>query len=162
MIDWWQGLVRREQILVACAGIVLVGGLMFVFVLEPLAKEQAALDRRLTAERGALERIQQYTGEAQGIITRVAASEGAEIDRSQSLLSVLNKTAAKHSLQTKLKRIVPSGADQASVVFEAVAFDGLSAWLVELQTNYGVVVDRITVDKEQDQGLVRANVNLNR
>ena len=162
MLDWWQTLNLREQRLVSLAAFVVMAGLVFVLVLEPMAQQQQTLDKRLQAERAALARIEQYTGEARKIRARMEQSQGQEIDRTQSLLAVLNKSASKHGLQDKVKRIVPNGQDKASVVFDEVVFDDFTDWIVDLQTAYGVVVDRITVDREKDEGIVRANVNLKR
>lgn len=162
MIDWWQGLNRREQTLVSCAGLFVLGAAIFLFVLEPLLLEHKVLDSRLHAERGALERIEQHAAESQILRERISGSPNQTIDRSESLLSILNKTSAQHELQNKVKRIVPNGTDKANVVFDSVIFDGLTAWLVDLQAKYGVSVDRITVDKQKDTGTVRANVSLAR
>lgn len=162
MIDWWQTLNLREQRLVSLAGLVVLAGVIFVLILEPLAKEQQTLDKRLQAESAALARIEHYAEEAEKIRARIEQGQSREINRSQSLLSVLNKTASSHGLQNKVKRIVPNGQDRASVVFDAVVFDDFTDWIIDLQTGYGVIVDRITVDREKDQGIVRANVNLKR
>lgn len=158
--EWWRALNGREQFLVACAGIFVIGAATFLFVLEPLAKEQKMLNGRLEAERDSFSRTQQYAKEANLIRERMTDSAMQAIDRSQSFLSILNQTSSEHRLQSDVKRIVPNGVDKASVVFDTVAFDLLAAWLVDLQTKNHVSVARITVDKTKQSGIVRANVNL--
>lgn len=162
MIDWWQALNTRERGLVLSAGFVALAGLLFVFLLEPLAKEQQLLDTRLRAEQSALSRIEDYASEAIKIRSRMDQGQGRAADKSKSMLSLLNQSASKHALQNKVKRIVPNGADKASVVFDEVVFDDFTAWLIDLQSNHGIIVDRITVDREREAGIVRANVNLKR
>ena len=160
MSDWWRALNAREQLLVVCASIFVSGAVTFLLVLEPLAKDQKMLDGRLRAERASFSRILQYAKEAKAIRARTTDSEMLSIDRSQSFLSILNRTSSEHRLQNDVKRIVPNGVDKASVVFDKVAFDLLAAWLVDLQTKNHVSVARITVDKTTEPGIVRANVNL--
>ncbi len=160
MTDWWRSLNARERLLVSFAAIFLLGACLFLFALEPLAKEQQAIQHRVQTEREALARVKRYANEARILRQQSADTAEQTVDKSQSFLSILNRTSSVHQLQQHVKRIVPNGVDKASVVFDKVPFDRLTAWLIDLQVKHAVTVALITVDKTKDSGLVRANVNL--
>ena len=162
MGDWWRSLSFREQLFLSCAAVFLTGVCVFLLVLEPISTEQKTLASRLQAERGALARIEQYANEAQAIRARETDLAMEPVDKSISFLSILNRLSTEHQLQQNVKRIVPNGVDKASVVFDRVAFDRFTAWLIDLQVKHGVSVARITVDKTKDEGIVRSNVSLHR
>ena len=162
MKNWWQSLEARERVVLLLGGLIVFSALVFLTVVEPLAQKRVAVTAALEAERLLLERISGYADQAQ-IIRQQLDDVPTEIrGRDQSLLSVIDNVASDADVKGYIRRVVPSGTDQASLAFDSVPFDNSVKYLVELQSEFGVVVTRINTDKLSDPGLVRANLSLQR
>ena len=76
----------------------------------------------------------------------------------QSLLTVVSRTAQQMGI--KPNRLQPEGADAVSVWFDGVAFDDLMLMLKQIQVRQGIVVQQISLDREEQPGIVRARIVL--
>ena len=159
---WWQSLQERERQMLAAAALILIAALLFVSLIEPLAQKRQQLTQTLSAEKSMLGRLQESAFQAETIKQRLARAPIEIGGQDQSLLSLIDGTAERHQLKKHIKRVVPSGANQASLAFDSVPFDNLIAYLVQLQLEFGVVVTRINTDKLAEPGLVRVNLTLKR
>ena len=159
---WWQSLQERERRMLTSASVVLFAAFVFLALIEPLAQKRERLSQTLNAEKSMLGRLMDSAQQADTIKQRLASAPREIGGQNQTLLSLLDGTAAQHQLKKHIKRVVPSGTNQASLAFDSVPFDNLIAYLVQLQLEYGVVVTRINTDKLAEAGLVRANLTLKR
>lgn len=159
---WWQSLQERERQLLAAAALIVIAALVFVTLVEPLTQKRQQLTQTLSAEKSMLGRLLEAAQKADTIRRRQAQAPSEISGRDQSLLSLIDGTAERHGLKQHIKRVVPSGTNQASLAFDSVPFDNLIAYLVQLQLDFGVVVTRINTDKLAEPGLVRANLSLKR
>ena len=159
---WWQSLQERERQLLAAAALVVIAALVFATLIEPLTQKRQQLTQTLSAEKSVLGRLLEAAQKADTIRQRQAQAPSEISGQDQSLLSLIDSTAERHALKQHIKRVVPSGANQASLAFDSVPFDNLIAYLVQLQLDFGVVVTRINTDKLAEPGLVRANLTLKR
>ena len=76
----------------------------------------------------------------------------------QSLLTSISRTAQSVGIQPS--RMQPEGSAAVSVWFDTVAFTKLMLWLKRLETQKGVVVRQITIDRRDDSGQVSARLVL--
>ncbi len=160
---WWANLNDRERLLVggglACVLVVL----LYVSLLEPLSQRRASIEARVAAEQRVLTKLEDQAREAAALRAQVLAQADNAQTQEQSFLSVINESAARHQLRRDVRRIVPNGSNEATIAFDSVPFDRLVAWLVELQTDFGVGVLRLNLDRIHDRtGVVRANLSLAR
>ena len=162
MNNWWQGLEARERAVILLGGAVVIAALIFLTVVEPLAQKRLAVTTTLNAEKLLLERIAGYAAEAESIRQQIADTPNEIRGRDQSLLSVIDNAASAAQVKNYIRRVVPNGTNQANLAFDSVPFDNLVKYLVELQSQFGVVVTRINTDKLTEPGLVRANLTLQR
>ncbi len=76
----------------------------------------------------------------------------------QSLLTSISRTAQSVGIQPS--RMQPEGSAAVSVWFDAVAFTQLMLWLERLETQQGIVVRQITIDRRDESGQVSARLVL--
>jgi general secretion pathway protein M len=76
----------------------------------------------------------------------------------QSLLSQVSRIAQQIGI--KPNRLQPEGSDAVSVWFDSVAFNDLVKMLRQVQSQQGIVVQQISIDKEDQPGIVRARIVL--
>ena len=58
-----------------------------------------------------------------------------------------------------MKRVQPDGTNKARVWLENANFDVVIGWLEELERRYGVTVETVTFEKQQEAGLVDARIS---
>lgn len=157
MIQWWQALSARERALLSVGGCAVLALVLFLGVLEPLHAKHQRLTLQVDGEQKILVELQGLAAEA----ARFRATRGSSVlPPGQTLLAVLNATAASSHLDTQIKRVVPNGEQEASIAFDEVGFDQLLEWLILIREQHGIQVARIVVDKAGAPGQVNANLTL--
>ncbi len=159
MNAWWQGLNPRERLLVtlACAASLLA--LIYLWGVEPLQVRHTRLEGELEGQTRALEVLRALGEEADALRAQGTGRRG--LAEGQSLLALLNASAKARGISPAIERIVPNGANEASVVVQGIAFDTLVAWLMELRESNGVEARRLVVDGSGTAvGMVNASLTL--
>lgn len=87
-----------------------------------------------------------------------ASQQRAKRDPGQSLLGIANSTSK--SYQLSFKRYQPVGDSGLSLWLENVSFNNLIMWLERLDKKYGISVNEITVERQQEKGLVNIRLVL--
>ena len=102
-------------------------------------------------------------------ITQLAARRGPQRGGApagggsdQSLVLVVDRTTRSSGLSAYLKRNQPDGTDSIRLRFEDAPFDNLLAWLVEMQSTYGVGAISANIDASRSPGRVNCNLVLSR
>jgi type II secretory pathway component PulM len=155
----WLSLSPRERVLLGTLVPVVLCGGIYLGLIEPLAREVAALETARTARVAAVERLAALAAEADALRSRV--EPGATRTPLQgSLLATLDETARAAGLGPNIERIVPAGGDAANVVLRAAPQAALLAWLTGLENNAGITVSRGTLDRAEAPGLVNASLDM--
>ena len=139
---WWRGLSAREQRLVAVGGSVLLVGLFYWLVWQPLGNRIEERERQVKSQQQTLIWLKEK-GEQ---VLSAQAGSGRNMDLGGTLDGVVNRTAFNHKI--KITRLQPQG-QELQVWIDQVAFDDLLMWLAELTDKYGVRVQVIEVAREQ-------------
>jgi general secretion pathway protein M len=153
LIDRYVQLEQRDRI--ALNGLGLFFGLLFIYfgLLNPMytyhADSMAARDRQLS--------LIQYM-RASEKQARSAKADTRSTGSERSLLSQVSRIAQQIGI--KPNRLQPEGSDAVSVWFEDVAFNDLVKMLKQVQSQQGIVVQQISIDKEDQPGVVRARIVL--
>ena len=151
--DRYLQLEQRDRI--ALNGLGLFFCLLFIYfaLLNPLytyhADSMAARDRQLS--------LIQYM-RASEKQARLVKADTRATGSERSLLSQVSRIAQQIGI--KPNRLQPEGSDAVSVWFEGVAFNDLVKMLKQVQSQQGIVVQQISIDKEDEPGVVRARIVL--
>lgn len=156
MASWWGNLEYREQLLIAIAGLLLVFSVAFFLVWQPLQSQQALLSEDIQSTESLLNRLNAVapgqTGKQSNKI------KGQDL----SLLAVVDKTVKAAGMGDSVKRIQPDGEAAAKIWLEKADFNKLLRWINQLNTQYGVDVSEITINREDTPGQVRARLGFQR
>ena len=76
----------------------------------------------------------------------------------KSLLPLV--TASAKQMQLKLNRLQPEQDGSVSVTLQSQSFDRALAWIVDLESNQGLLIDRISVDRTVNVGLVNIQLRI--
>ncbi len=76
----------------------------------------------------------------------------------QSLLTEVSRSAQQVGI--KPGRLQPEGSNSVSIWFEKVAFNDLIRMLERMRDRQGITVQQISIDREDEPGLVRSRIVL--
>ncbi len=150
----WAERTSREQILVACAGALLVAVMAWYGVLSP------ALSARAEARQSHARAVESFETMVAGVARYRAEVAAADQPRATTALRTIVGTSANER-DLALSRVQPLEDGRLGVWLEGVSDDALMAWLLALAREEGIRVDQISIDREGDR-LVRAQMVLTR
>lgn len=146
------GLERRDR-LALTALVVFVGGLVLVYGIWIPTNE--FVDSRRADRDRQFELLQYMRSTEQE--ARTLGAGAPPLPSGQDLLTQVSRSAQQ--LGVSPNRLQPEGANGVSVWFDNVPFNDLVVWL-EQQTDQGVTVRQLSVDRQEEPGLVDARVVL--
>jgi general secretion pathway protein M len=157
MKEWFESLEQRERRLILGGGATLL--LMGIYFLgwEPFIN--GLHDLRESTQRKQLELV--WMQNAVQEVKQLQSTQTAPVrfNSGQSLLGVIDRSAKTKQLGDSVKRVQPDGTNKARVWLENAKFDTVVGWLEELEMRYGVSVDTITFEKQEEEGLVDARIS---
>lgn len=158
MKAWFMSLSLREKYMVEVATTVVFIFMFYLLIWEPIS---SSYERNKKNVANAVETITWMKNAAQQV--KQLRGSGALEDQPQGkqfVLGMIDKTAKNAGLGNVLKRVQPEGETGVRVWFENAAFDELVKWLATLQSEHGLIVNEINVDKTEANGLVNVRVFL--
>ncbi len=157
MREWFDNLEQREQLIVG-AGAVLAALLFYwLLIWEPMARHAAELRAGMAESRELIAYLQEAEVEARRLgRNRPAAASGS----GRSLLSTVDSSSKKAGLSEYIKRIQPEGQDSVRLWIENAPFEPLANWLLQLQSQHGVILDNGSLDRADRAGAVKARLTL--
>jgi general secretion pathway protein M len=157
--EWFEGLSRREKLLVSGAAALVVVAVVVVGAVRPLTVSRQRLSGQLTEKQAVLDDIERVAARV-GQVSGSAAPQTST--GSESLVVLIDRTTRSRGLGTYLKRNEPDGTASIRLRFENVPFDDLVGWLVEIQSSSGIGVASANADPAAGAGRVNANLQLTR
>jgi general secretion pathway protein M len=147
-------LEKREQtalvLLSAFLGAVFLYVVVWSSIVDYVASSEADYDRHA--------KLFHYLQSTEAQARAVSGTKPPSASSGQSLLTSVSRTA--QTVGIKPSRMQPEGGDAVSVWFDAVSFSSLMVWLERLESNQGIVVRQITLDRRDESGQVSARLVL--
>ncbi|MCG9748376.1 type II secretion system protein M [Shewanella sp. Isolate8] len=144
---WWNGLVLREQQLVAACAIVLGVGILYWGIWTPISQAEADARRNLTAQESTLNYVKQTANKIAGL-----KQAGGKKGFSGSLSTVVTQSAKSYGLE--ITRMQPQG-NKIQVWMDEVPFDSLLDYLSDLVQQKGLSLDNIDLADGEAEGFVK-------
>jgi len=125
--DYWQARSARERLLLALAGTVLLFGIGYGLVAQPLWQSRAGLEKRLPQLRADTQRMR---AQASGIEQTLAARRGAG---ETALIGRVTLLAGEAGLRETLDEMTPLPDGRVHVAGRAVPVQTWLKWLVAVE-----------------------------
>lgn len=151
MAHFWHGLNARERRTISLGSAILLAGLGYAFLWQPLAQERARLHAALPGLRAQAAQFQAAGEEAQRLKAVASASPSARI----GLQQVLEESVAAAGLQKAVERIVPESVDRATLLLNGANFDKWVEWQGQLQTVHHIRLESCVIEADAQTGLVK-------
>lgn len=159
MKQWFFSRQPQERFALIIMAIFLIGAAFYALFWLPLNEEIAQKKRWISEQQKTLSWMQQTAVK----IHRLTSNRHADpLKRGNALLTTIDSTAKQQQIREAVKRIKPQGNDKVQLWLEQASFDRMIRWLDVLQQRHGVSISTITVDRQNDSGLVNARINLER
>ena len=136
-----------------------VAALYFLLIIDPLSQANARLATRVNAARDLEAHLTQLSQEVKGF-GGGAAKTRSTLPPGASLLNVVTTSAHTAGVQKHTKKMVPVGVNALSLYLDDMPFAELASWLVSLDEQQGVEVERATIEALPTTGTVRADLTL--
>lgn len=156
MVNWFNRLQSREQILIVFAAVVLLLLFAYEAVWQPVTGHVAKLHLQVSAQRQRLHKLQD-TVSGYHALAAIAPSQNAG---NESLLAMVDRTSQTHQLKQSIKTLSPEGEKKVRLRMDNADFDQLIKWLAELSNN-GLQVQQIDISRVELEGRVSVSVVLN-
>lgn len=148
---FWHGLNARERRTISLGSAVLLAGLVYAFLWQPLVQDRVRLRAALPGLRAQAAHFQSAGEEAQRLKAVVSANPSAQT----GLQQVLEESAATAGLQKVVERIVLESADRATLMLNGANFDRWVEWQAQLQTVHHVRLESCGIETSDPTGLVK-------
>lgn len=157
MKEWFESLEARERRMVIGGAITLLVLSIYFLGWEPFIKGLHNLQESTQRKQVDLVWMQNAAKE----VKQLQATQTAPVRfaSGQSLLGVIDRSAKAKQLGDSMKRVQPDGTSKARVWLENAKFDVVIGWLEELERRYGVSIESITFEKQDEEGLVDARIS---
>jgi len=152
--DTWVRASLRERRMVVVAAIVVIGGLGWAWVWQPLVADTARLARDLPRERAVLAAARAQAADIVALDKAAASPRGPLVPSIERIVAERGLRAEAGPIDEKDGRV--------RLTFAAVRFDALVPLLAALTEGAGVRVTDATLAQRVEPGMVRAELALAR
>jgi general secretion pathway protein M len=150
---WFGSLEKNERMMVTLLMGFLGVTLLYLAVWRPLSEWSDRADAAYQHQIALLDWMRLHESEA-----RAAGQRSDATPESGSLLTLVANSAARTGIQ--LLRYQPEASGGVSVVLQNQPFNALISWIAELAQDDHVTVKQISIDGQNESGLVNARINL--
>lgn len=149
----WAGRTARERGFLAAGGAVLLLGLGYALVLDPLIKANHKLAASLPKQRAELRLMRSQVVE----IERLRMNDQSAGKTGSSLVHAIESAAAAHGVREAVTGLAPLAADRVRVTTGPMSATAWLAWFTDLERQgIGVVSWRLTSDDRPGRVSVEA------
>jgi len=150
---WFAALEANERTMVTGLVAFLAVVILYVGVWRPLDEWSSNADAQYRRQLAVVDWMKLHEKEAR---EKGQRADGAR--ESGSLLTTVANSAAHAGIQ--LLRYQPEGSGGVSVVLQNQPFNALIAWIARLEQESHVSVKQISIDSQNESGLVNARIIL--
>ena len=159
MREWINGLEARERMFLQWGGVITVGMMVYLLIVEPLGHGVTQNEKRIAGQRQQIEKLDKIIAEYKAI--------GPVLNRKDknkaSILSIIDQTSSRLGLKASMKRLTPDGKDKVRIRMEQAGFDKVMSWLAMLSKEHQINTEALSLrPNEDDQGVVSGNLTLHR
>ncbi|MEH8022217.1 type II secretion system protein GspM [Rheinheimera metallidurans] len=144
-LSWWATLQLREQRLVAGAVVVVVVGLFYWLLWQPLQQASVTQQKKVQAAQQQLNQLQQLLPQLKAVNTTLARTGG-------SLQQIISSSARVAGITVNRMQ---QQNDTLTLVLANASFDQLVSWVHALQYQHGVKLVNLDIATADKPGIVQ-------
>ncbi len=155
MLPWFNGLSRKEQLLLLLCSVCIFAYIVFFIVLRPMHLSAITLERQNELAAESLKNVRQLASEY-----KLLTDSGAETSAApkQNLTLIIDKLVKDNGLQ--MKRFQPSSTGDVQLRFENSSFNKILNLLNQLESTYSVRIKDLSVSQGGIEETVDVSIRL--
>ena len=154
MQQWFNGLERKEQLMLLLAAALVFLYVVFYLILTPMSASVAELNARNQQAQVSLQNVEALAQE----YTQLQQSGAGKKSSKTNLTRLIDSTVKSNGLT--MNRFQPSSSGDVQVRFENAEFNNILAWLHELENGNAVLIKDLSVSPGSASGFVNVSVRL--
>lgn len=151
----WSGLSPQERQWAFGGGVLFVLLIFYMLLWLPLQKDLDRLRAKVPESQAQLQRMR-----TQATMIQPLRGQRSTPPSPGTLVSVVDQSANQRGLRAVLTRLEADGTNGVQIQAEAAPFNGLIAWLADLQESHALTIDSATFDAHTAAGTVNARIRL--
>ena len=155
MLPWFNGLTRKEQLLLLLCSFCIVMYFVFFIVLRPMYISASDLERQNKVAAESLKNIKILASEFKLLTDSGTATSASP---KQNLTLIIDKLVKDNDLQ--MKRFQPPSTGDVQLRFENSAFNKILNLINQLESTYSVRVKDLSVSQGGIEGTVDVSIRL--
>ena len=153
MKEWFAELNQREQLSLVVLSFALLLYLLYMLTWAPLADRRELLVVQNEGVAQSLQRVDAMVSEIMSL-----RGGGSASTAQRNLTALVNQSTGRHGLQ--VSRLQPNSRGDIQVRLEGAEFDGLLAWLDEVENREGLLVTEVALTRSGASGRVNATIRI--
>ncbi|MFT5716112.1 MAG: general secretion pathway protein M [Oleiphilaceae bacterium] len=154
----YETLPMRDRNILKIAIVVLSICILYFAMWVPANNYMVNAQKDLAQNTKLLQLVKQNKALLTALSRTSGSSSGKKSLTSQQLVSSVTNLAKKNGVM--LKRFEPSGDNKIKVWVDNASFDKMITWLTALKTSLNIVVEQISVEKDDVEGQVSSRLTL--
>ena len=157
----WNSLTIREQLLAGGTIVILIFYGFYSGIILPLSIEKQKIHRKIIAQQEIYQYLSSLSEEVKALRNAQQATQ-TDSTENEALISKVDATSVQLKIKPAINKIIPEGNSKVIVWLDAVPFDQLFYWIIELEKKHAISVSKISlIQDEVKVGFVKANIDLN-
>ncbi len=153
---WYRSLQQRERRVLFAGAVALGVMLLYAVILHPFFSGKQRLQQHISDQHTLIAWMRPAAAQIQAL----RGQQPSAMPAGQSLLAVVDKSAADAGFGAALKQVQTDNDGSVRLQMQAVGFDSLVRWLGSLQQRYGITVREMTAQRSASPGNVDAGLTL--
>ena len=157
--QWLDTLEKRERHIVIGGIVALIIMLFYLIIWEPITENYNTQLQKYNSQR----QLHSWMKNASAEIRSLKSSGGNNASRfkNQSISSLAERSAVSTGIKSFIEKI-DQNKKGVKVKLKAANFDLIIRWLNDLQTKYGIISRKVSLEKTDVSGAVNAQITLER
>lgn len=151
-LEWYKGLEQRERRIMLGGAAVVFIMLVYFLLWKPIVLKKYKLEQSTQEMEQELAVMKQQAEQVK--VLKASSAPVGRIQKGQSLLGIIDRSAKSNQLAGSLKRVKPDGQTKARVWLENAKFNDVIRWVENLKRRYNVDIENASFEKQEEAGVI--------
>jgi general secretion pathway protein M len=158
--QWWLSRSPQDKLALMLGFGALSLLLLYLLFWIPFTQQVENRKMLLDGQKRTLQWMQQQAAEVNRLKQRQNSRNRPGSD--EALLTLVDRTAQQNQLRGFIKRLKPDGGSAVQIWVEQAPFDHLIDWLGLLVNQHAILLESVSIERQDKAGIINAKVNLQR
>lgn len=160
MKQWWLARSPQDKLALMITSSAVLLLLLYLMLWLPFQQQVEKQRSLVDSQRSTLKWMQEGAAEIKRLKQQQVSSNRPS--NGEALLTLVDRTANTNQLRQFIQRLKPEGGVAVQIWVEQAPFDSLIKWLGLLVNQHGILLESVSIERQEKPGLINARLNLQR